>query len=362
ITYPRAVALLGATEVTLIDDTVDALAASDGATLFRTVDKVVESGLDPRRFATDLLQRLRDLIMVQSVPQAIERGLVEAPVEQAETMHRQAEKIGPGTLARCADMVHEGMASMRGATSPRLLLEILCAKLLLPSADNSMEALLQRVESLESGTARPAAAAPGPGGQAPGPAGGAAAPQQTGQAPPSGGPSSCRPRRGRRRPLGPRRPLILPLPPSPRCRLGPRLPRRPPAPLPPVLRKLLPRQRRTPRQRLRPRQPRRPRQRRRRRLRQPRHPTRPPRLTPRRHPPRPNPRRPLLKSRGRPQKQRLRRPRRRANPRRCRRSPRPRPMPHRPTPGTRPPARRPPPHRRPRTGRMPRLRRRRRRR
>src|SRR5699024_4186010 len=193
ITYPRAVALLGATEVTLIDDTVDALAASDGATLFRTVDKVVESGLDPRRFATDLLQRLRDLIMVQSVPQAIERGLVEAPVEQAETMHRQAEKIGPGTLARCADMVHEGMASMRGATSPRLLLEILCAKLLLPSADNSMEALLQRVESLESGTARPAAAAPGPGGQGPGPAGGAAAPQQTGQAPPAGAPPQSEP-------------------------------------------------------------------------------------------------------------------------------------------------------------------------
>ncbi|MEH6819876.1 MAG: DNA polymerase III subunit gamma and tau [Dietzia psychralcaliphila] len=158
ITYPRAVSLLGATEVALIDDTVDALAAGDGATLFRTVDKVIESGLDPRRFAADLLQRLRDLIMVQSVPQAIERGLVDAPVEQAETMRRQAETVGPATLARCADMVHEGMGSMRGATSPRLLLEILCAKLLLPSADDSMVALLQRVESLESGTARPAAA------------------------------------------------------------------------------------------------------------------------------------------------------------------------------------------------------------
>ena len=157
ITYPRAVALLGATEVALIDDTVDALASSDGATLFRTVDKVVEAGHDPRRFAADLLQRLRDLIMVQSVPQAIERGLVDAPVEQAETMERQAQQIGPATLARCADMVHEGMASMRGATSPRLLLEILCAKLLLPSADDSMAALLQRVESLESGGVRAAA-------------------------------------------------------------------------------------------------------------------------------------------------------------------------------------------------------------
>ena len=170
ITYPRAVSLLGATEVALIDDTVDALAASDGATLFRTVDKVVEAGHDPRRFAADLLQRLRDLIMVQSVPQAIERGLVDAPVEQAETMRRQAENIGPATLARCADMVHEGMGSMRGATSPRLLLEILCAKLLLPSADDSVLALMQRVESLESGAVRPATAAGavGGGGGAPG--------------------------------------------------------------------------------------------------------------------------------------------------------------------------------------------------
>ncbi|MBB1026788.1 DNA polymerase III subunit gamma and tau, partial [Dietzia sp. DQ11-38-2] len=162
ITYSRAVSLLGATEAALIDDTVDALAASDGATLFRTVDKVIEAGLDPRRFAADLLQRLRDLIMVQSVPQAIERGLVDAPVEQADTMRRQAENIGPATLARCADMVHEGMGSMRGATSPRLLLEILCAKLLLPSADDSVLALLQRVEALESGTAR-SVAAPGGG-------------------------------------------------------------------------------------------------------------------------------------------------------------------------------------------------------
>ncbi|MFL0580787.1 DNA polymerase III subunit gamma and tau [Dietzia sp. 179-F 9C3 NHS] len=178
ITYPRAVSLLGATEVALIDDTVDALAAGDGATLFRTVDKVVEAGHDPRRFAADLLQRLRDLIMVQSVPQAIERGLVDAPVEQADIMRRQAEQVGPATLARCADMVHEGMSSMRGATSPRLLLEILCAKLLLPGADDSMAALLQRVEQLEAGTTRPAAAAP------------AQAPAGPGQAPPSGAPAA----------------------------------------------------------------------------------------------------------------------------------------------------------------------------
>ena len=206
ITYPRAVSLLGATEVALIDDTVDALAAGDGATLFRTVDKVVEAGHDPRRFAIDLLQRLRDLIMVQSVPQAIERGLVEAPVEQSETMHRQAESIGPATLARCADMVHEGLGSMRGATSPRLLLEILCAKLLLPAADESSAALLQRIESLEAGRpavggGAPAAAAGAVGGGGAVPSGGgrgdddaaatgpasASAPQSAGAAAPAEG-------------------------------------------------------------------------------------------------------------------------------------------------------------------------------
>ncbi|AWH91187.1 DNA polymerase III subunit gamma and tau [Dietzia lutea] len=201
ITYPRAVSLLGATEVALIDDTVDALAASDGATLFRTVDKVVEAGHDPRRFAADLLQRLRDLIMVQSVPQAIERGLVDAPVEQAETMRRQAEQIGSATLARCADMVHEGMASMRGATSPRLLLEILCAKLLLPSADDSMAALLQRVESLESGAVRPGAApvAAGGAGGAPASGGGVGGDDDEARTAPAGGPApqSAAPPEGR---------------------------------------------------------------------------------------------------------------------------------------------------------------------
>ena len=181
ITYPRAVSLLGATEVALIDDTVDALASGDGATLFRTVHKVVEAGHDPRRFAADLLQRLRDLIMVQSVPQAIERGLVDAPVEQAETMRRQAENVGPATLARCADMVHEGLGSMRGATSPRLLLEILCAKLLLPSADDSMAALLQRVELLESGTARQAVSPVDDDEGRSGPGGAATAPSPAGQ-------------------------------------------------------------------------------------------------------------------------------------------------------------------------------------
>ncbi|KAA0918049.1 DNA polymerase III subunit gamma and tau [Dietzia sp. ANT_WB102] len=212
ITYPRAVSLLGATEVALIDDTVDALAVGDGATLFRTVDKVVEAGHDPRRFAADLLQRLRDLIMVQSVPQAIERGLVDAPVEQAETMRRQAENIGPATLARCADMVHEGMGSMRGATSPRLLLEILCAKLLLPSADDSMAALLQRVESLESGAVRPAAAVGAAGGGGADSGGAPHSDDGESRPGPAGGPASHTPGQAEGRPKFVRRSQLPPEP------------------------------------------------------------------------------------------------------------------------------------------------------
>ncbi|MET3860985.1 DNA polymerase-3 subunit gamma/tau [Dietzia sp. 2505] len=235
ITYPRAVSLLGATEVALIDDTVDALAAGDGATLFRTVDKVIEAGLDPRRFAADLLQRLRDLIMVQSVPQAIERGLVDAPVEQADTMRRQAENIGPATLARCADMVHEGMGSMRGATSPRLLLEILCAKLLLPSADDSMIALLQRVEALESGTA-PAVTAPPDGARVrdggPAGAGGASPDDDEGRPGPGGAPGTQSPPQAEGRPKFVRRSQTQPA--EPQEPQGDAATRQPPAPAAPA--------------------------------------------------------------------------------------------------------------------------------
>ena len=151
VTYQHAAALLGVTESSLLDATVEALATRDSAALFRTVDRVIEVGHDPRRFVADLLQRLRDVIMVKSVPQAIERGLVDAPGEEAEALQRQAEMMGEATLSRLADEVHSGLDTMRGATSPRLLLEILCARLLLPEADESVAALQQRVEQLERG-------------------------------------------------------------------------------------------------------------------------------------------------------------------------------------------------------------------
>ncbi|WP_369023914.1 DNA polymerase III subunit gamma and tau [Nocardia cyriacigeorgica] len=149
VTYPRAVSLLGVTDVALIDDAVEALAGSDGAALFGTIDRVMEAGHDPRRFSVDLLERLRDLILLRAVPDAAERGLVAAPGDQLERMHAQAESLGPAALTRYAELLHAGLGEMRGATAPRLLLEVICARMLLPAATDSDAAALQRLENLE---------------------------------------------------------------------------------------------------------------------------------------------------------------------------------------------------------------------
>src|SRR5437762_651612 len=146
VTYARAVALLGVTDVALIDEVVDALAAGDGATVFATVDRVAEAGHDSRRFATDLLGRLRDLIVLQQVPDASTKGLLDAPEDELARMVLQAERFGAATLSRMADLVHNGLTEMRGTTAPRLLLELICARMLLPGADDSAGALLQRLE------------------------------------------------------------------------------------------------------------------------------------------------------------------------------------------------------------------------
>jgi DNA polymerase-3 subunit gamma/tau len=148
--YQRALALLGATDVALIDDAVDALAAGDAAALFGAVESVIDAGHDPRRFATDLLERFRDLIVLQAVPDAVSRGVVDAPADVLDRMRDQAARIGPATLARYAEVVHAGLGEMRGATAPRLLLEVVCARLLLPSASDTESALLQRIERIET--------------------------------------------------------------------------------------------------------------------------------------------------------------------------------------------------------------------
>jgi DNA polymerase III subunit gamma/tau len=149
VTYARAVSLLGVTDVTLIDEMCDALAAGDGAAAYATIDRVAEAGHDPRRFASDLLERFRDLIIMQQVPDAVAKGLIDGPTDQLDAMSAQATRLGPATLSRCADIVHNGLVEMRGTTAPRLLLELITARMLLPGADDSAGALLQRLERME---------------------------------------------------------------------------------------------------------------------------------------------------------------------------------------------------------------------
>ncbi|QLL07223.1 DNA polymerase III subunits gamma/tau [Mycobacterium vicinigordonae] len=150
VSYQRALGLLGATDIALIDDAVDALGAGDAAALFGAVEAVIDAGHDPRRFATDLLERFRDLILLQAVPDAVSRGVVDAPEDVLDRMREQATRLGAATLTRYAEVVQAGLGEMRGATAPRLLLEVVCARLLLPSATDTESALLQRVERIET--------------------------------------------------------------------------------------------------------------------------------------------------------------------------------------------------------------------
>jgi DNA polymerase III subunit gamma/tau len=160
IEYDRAVALLGYTDASLLDEMVDAFAARDGAAVFRAVNRVIEGGHEPRRFATDMLDRFRDLIVLASVPDAISTGLLDVPPDRAEALKGQAERYGIASLTRAADLVATGLDQMRGATSPRLLLELICAQVLLPAAATDERSLLARLERLEAGVASVAASGP----------------------------------------------------------------------------------------------------------------------------------------------------------------------------------------------------------
>jgi DNA polymerase-3 subunit gamma/tau len=149
LTYDRTVALLGYTDDSLLDEMMDAFAAGNGAAVFGTVDRVVEGGHDPRRFAADLLDRLRDLIILAAVPGAGQSGLLDAPADRLERMAEQAGRFGQAELTRAAEIISDGLIQMRGTTSPRLLLELMCAQVLLPAASTGEKALLARLERLE---------------------------------------------------------------------------------------------------------------------------------------------------------------------------------------------------------------------
>lgn len=183
VTYAMATALLGYTDGSLLDSVVDAFAAGDGAAAFEVVDRVVEGGNDPRRFVADLLERLRDLVILAAVPDAAEKGLIDAPADLVERMQAQASVFGAAELSRAADLVNEGLTEMRGATSPRLQLELICARVLLPAAYDDERSTLARLERLErSGPPAQAAAALAPQAYAP-------AQPQVPQAPPAPAPT-----------------------------------------------------------------------------------------------------------------------------------------------------------------------------
>ena len=147
VTYEIAIQLLGYTDGALLDEAIDAMAARDGATLFKAIDRVIESGHDPRRFTQDFLERLRDLIIVGAVEESASQILREIPEDQLQRMRAQASIIGTANLIRSADIVAAGLTQMRGATAPRLMLELICGRILLPGSDDV--GLISRIERLE---------------------------------------------------------------------------------------------------------------------------------------------------------------------------------------------------------------------
>ena len=165
LTHDEVSAQLGVTDAALLDDTVDAIASGEGARLFSVIDRVIDAGHDPRRFATDLLQRLRDLIVLSAIPGDEALAILDAPDSEIEVMRRQVAGLTLAELSRAADLVSDGLTQLRGATAPRLHLELLAARLLLPSADSSPAGLAVRLDRLERGA--PAAAAQAPRAAAP---------------------------------------------------------------------------------------------------------------------------------------------------------------------------------------------------
>ncbi|MGC5034605.1 DNA polymerase III subunit gamma and tau [Streptomyces sp. DT190] len=161
VTYAMATSLLGYTDGSLLDSVVESFATGDGAAAFEVVDRVIEGGNDPRRFVADLLERLRDLVILAAVPDAVDKGLIDAPADVLERMQAQAGTFGPAELSRAADLVNEGLTEMRGAHSPRLQLELICARVLLPAAYGDERSVMARLDRIERGVNFSAAAPAG---------------------------------------------------------------------------------------------------------------------------------------------------------------------------------------------------------
>lgn len=184
VTYDRAVALLGFTHGSLLDSVIEAFAAKNSAAVFASVDKVIQTGQDPRRFVEDLLERLRDLIVVLSVGSNAEAVMHATPKDEIEKMITQSFQFGMASLTHAAEVVSETLNAMSGATSPKLQLELMCAKVLVPAADETETGSLARIERLErrigvgggAGSASAPASSPAAGSAAPAAAAAASAP------------------------------------------------------------------------------------------------------------------------------------------------------------------------------------------
>ncbi|WP_330355051.1 DNA polymerase III subunit gamma and tau [Streptomyces chartreusis] len=240
VTYAMATSLLGYTDGSLLDSVVEAFVTGDGAAAFEVVDRIIEGGNDPRRFVADLLERLRDLVILSAVPDAVEKGLFDAPADVLERMQAQAGTFGAAELSRAADLVNEGLTEMRGATSPRLQLELICARVLLPAAYGDERSVMARLDRLERGVnfsgggGTPAMGyAPAPDAHGAPAAAPAAAPQAP-PVPPGGGPAAAR---AAVRATGPSTPTPTPAPaaqqPAPVAEQAPP-PAQPSAPPPPT--------------------------------------------------------------------------------------------------------------------------------
>ncbi|WP_327594337.1 DNA polymerase III subunit gamma and tau [Streptomyces chartreusis] len=239
VTYAMATSLLGYTDGSLLDSVVESFATGDGAAAFEVVDRIIEGGNDPRRFVADLLERLRDLVILSAVPDAAEKGLFDAPADVLERMQAQAGTFGAAELSRAADLVNEGLTEMRGATSPRLQLELICARVLLPAAYGDERSVMARLDRLERGVnfsgggGTPAMGyAPAPDAHGAPAAAPAAAPQAP-PVPPGGGPAAAR---AAVRATGPSTPTPAPAPakqqPAPMAEQAPPPAQPPPTPAP----------------------------------------------------------------------------------------------------------------------------------
>ena len=146
LTYADAVSALGLTDTSLIDEFVAALSAGSAAAMFGIVDVVISAGHDPRRFVTDILDRLRDLIVLRADHEALSKGLIDVPDDEGQRMVAQAQSLGLAELSRAADLVSAGLGQIKGATAPRLQLELLCARLALPGPGDDLSSVLARLD------------------------------------------------------------------------------------------------------------------------------------------------------------------------------------------------------------------------